>query len=70
MVRLGLRAREPAMTRSAIDGKFLAVDGERFLVRGASYGTFAPDPSGDQFPPLDRIESDFALMAANWLETI
>ncbi len=58
------------MTRSTIDGKFLAVDGERFLVRGASYGTFAPSPSGVQFPPLGQIESDFAQMAAANINTV
>jgi GT2 family glycosyltransferase len=45
-----------------VDGKFLRVEGERFLVRGVSYGTFAPDPSGAQFPPRDQMASDFALM--------
>ncbi len=58
------------MTRSTIDGKFLAVEDGRFLVRGVSYGTFAPDPSGVQFPPLDRIESDFAQMAASDINTV
>ena len=58
------------MTRITIDGKFLAVDGERFLVRGASYGTFAPSPSGVQFPPLGQIESDFAQMAAANINTV
>ena len=33
-----------------VDGKFLNVDGVRFLVKGVAYGTFAPDASGGQFP--------------------
>ena len=45
-----------------VDGKFLRVDDERFLIRGVSYGTFAPDPTGAQFPAEDRIAGDFALM--------
>ena len=31
-----------------VDGKFLRVDEDRFLIRGVSYGTFAPDPTGAQ----------------------
>ena len=58
------------MTRVSIDGKFLAVDGQRFLVSGASYGTFAPDSDGLQFPRPDRIASDFAQMAAAGINTV
>jgi GT2 family glycosyltransferase len=53
-----------------VDGKFLEVDGTRFLVKGVSYGTFAPDREGVQFPPAARIEQDFALMAAAGINTV
>ncbi|MEO6223185.1 MAG: hypothetical protein ABIP90_08030, partial [Vicinamibacterales bacterium] len=33
-----------------VDGKFLCIGGKRFLVKGATYGTFAPDLNGQQFP--------------------
>ncbi len=53
-----------------ISGKFLEVDGRRFLVKGVTYGTFAPDATGSQFPSLDRVASDFAAMAAAGLNTV
>ena len=31
-------------------GKFFHLDGERFLIKGVTYGTFAPDAEGYQFP--------------------
>lgn len=53
-------------------GKFLQVGSERFLIRGVAYGTFTPDPSrsGDQFPPPDRVASDFAAMAGAGINTV
>ena len=53
-----------------MDGKFLAVDGRRFLIKGVAYGTFAPDSQGAQFPSTERIEQDFALMAAAGINTV
>ena len=58
------------MTHAHVRGKFLTVDGERHLVRGVAYGTFAPDQDGVQFPPADRIARDFALMAASGINTV
>ena len=53
-------------------GKFLHVGGDRFLIRGTSYGTFAPNPAadGDQFPAADRIASDFGDMARAGINTV
>ena len=53
-----------------VSGKFLAVDGRRFLVKGVTYGTFAPDAAGVQYPVLDRVTSDFAAMAAAGVNTV
>lgn len=53
-----------------VDGKFLEVDRRRFLVRGVTYGTFAPDEQGVQFPPPDRVALDFAQMAAAGINTV
>jgi beta-galactosidase/beta-glucuronidase len=52
------------------DGKFLRAGGERFLIKGVTYGTFAPDAEGYQFPPLPRIAEDFRLMAALGINTV
>ena len=47
----------------AADGKFLRAGDERLLVKGVTYGTFAPDSGGYQFPPLTQVAEDFRLMA-------
>ncbi len=52
-----------------VDGKFLRVDGERFYVRGVTYGTFAETELG-LFPGLNRVEEDFAAMAAVGINTV
>jgi GT2 family glycosyltransferase len=64
---LGYRA---TVTHSHVDGKFLSVDGRRFLIKGVSYGTFAPDERGVQFPSPERIAQDFALMSQAGINTV
>ena len=56
--------------RPVVDGKFLAVAGRRLWVRGATYGTFAPGPDGEQFGPEWQVESDFEAMAANGINAV
>jgi len=58
------------VTHARVSGKFLTVGGERHLVRGVAYGTFAPDQDGVQFPPAERIAQDFGLMAASGINTV
>jgi beta-galactosidase/beta-glucuronidase len=58
------------VTHPQVTGKFLSAEGRRFLVKGVSYGTFAPDADGSQFPPLVRVADDFARMAAAGLNTV
>lgn len=53
-----------------VSGKFLEVEGRRFLVKGVAYGTFAPDAAGVQFPSRARILDDFAAMAAAGINTV
>ena len=57
-------------TRAAVDGKFLSLGRDRFLVKGVSYGTFAPDAAGDQFPAADVVSADFARMREAGLNTV
>ena len=67
-----------ASARVATDGKFLclrsaarsAEAGARFFVKGVSYGTFAPDSDGYQFPSPPQIAEDFRLMASLGLNTV
>ena len=51
-------------------GKFIRIAGRRFLVKGVSYGTFAPNAQGWQFPPPDRVAQDFATMARFGINTV
>jgi GT2 family glycosyltransferase/DNA-binding beta-propeller fold protein YncE len=65
------RASRPASAaRIATDGKFLRLEDERFLVKGVTYGTFAPDEGGYQFPPIEQIAADFRQMADLGLNTV
>jgi len=60
---------DPA-ARVAADGKFLRVGSARFRAKGVTYGTFAPDSGGYQFPPIDRISADFRRMAELGINTV
>ena len=59
-----------AAGRVVTNGKFVGVGEERFLVKGVTYGTFAPDASGYQFPARSQITDDFRLMAGLGLNTV
>jgi GT2 family glycosyltransferase len=52
------------------DGKFLRAGDERFLIKGVTYGTFAPDATRYQFPSAAQIADDFALMASLGINTV
>ena len=56
--------------RVAGDGKFLRAGDERYLVKGVTYGTFAPDAQGYQFPSLTQVSEDFRLMAELGINTV
>jgi len=61
----------PASTAGiATDGKFLRLGEERFLVKGVTYGTFAPDADGYQFPPAQRTLEDFRLISSLGLNSV
>ena len=59
-----------SQARASADGKFLQIGEERFLVKGVTYGTFAPDAQGYQFPPAARVAEDFRLMAGLGINTV
>ncbi len=54
----------------AADGKFLAAGNRRFLIKGVTYGTFAPRADGSQYPPDDVVARDLAAIAAAGFNTI
>ncbi|MBI2525947.1 MAG: glycosyltransferase [Candidatus Rokubacteria bacterium] len=58
--------------RLAARGKFFFSGVEKVLLKGITYGPFAPDGSGIQFPDRDTVKGDLALIAelgANTLRT-
>jgi O-antigen biosynthesis protein len=44
---------------TTVSGKFLRVNDQRFVIKGVSYGTFAPNAAGALFPDEDRVIRDF-----------
>ena len=60
----------PDDARATADGKFLQAGGARFLVKGVTYGTFAPDAGGYQFPAPERVAEDFRLMSGLGINTV
>jgi O-antigen biosynthesis protein len=50
-------------------GKFLHIGGEKFFVRGVTYGSFPPNSRGDQFPEPPEVAADFARMRAAGINT-
>ena len=58
------------MQRVSVDGKFLNLENRRFLVKGVTYGTFAPRDRGHQFPALPAVRRDFAAMARAGFNTV
>ncbi len=59
-----------AAPRPRVSGKFLFVGDAKLYVRGVTYGTFAPDADGNEFPDLAVVERDFSRMAANGLNAV
>jgi beta-galactosidase/beta-glucuronidase len=58
------------MGRPAVGGKFLFVAGEKFWIRGVTYGAFRPDSDGHEYHDLDIVERDFAQMAAGGFNAV
>ena len=58
------------ITRPAVRGKFIYVGNNKLWIKGVTYGTFRPDENNHQFPPRQRVEQDFAAMAANGINCV
>ena len=63
-------ARTIVRARAVAAGKLMLRDGQPFYIRGVTYGTFAPDEKGDQFPSQEQVTSDFRAIAANGFNTL
>ncbi|HTL55116.1 MAG TPA: glycosyltransferase [Candidatus Limnocylindrales bacterium] len=56
--------------RPEVRGKFIFLGEEKLYLRGVTYGTFRPDPSGHEFPTRQTVEADFAQMSANGINAL
>jgi glycosyltransferase involved in cell wall biosynthesis len=65
-----LTQRVAPQTRVTVQGKFLYCNGEKFYVKGVTYGTFAPQPDGSQFPTPVVVDTDFSLMARHGINCV
>ena len=71
LVDTALRERRPPGVAPITGaGKLFSRNGEPFYVKGVTYGTFAPDQNGDQFPPQKQVLADFRAMAANGFNVV
>lgn len=58
------------LPRIVARGKFLYAGREKFWIRGVTYGTFRPDRSGCDYPPLAALQRDFEAIRAADFNTI
>jgi O-antigen biosynthesis protein len=57
-------------SRPEAHGKFLRVGGERFWIRGVTYGPFHPDSGGGEYGSATTVERDFAQIATGGFNAI
>jgi Glycosyl transferase family 2 len=50
------------MSRLVARGKYLFEDDRKYFARGVSYGPFAPNSRGEEYPERERVRTDFAMM--------
>src|SRR5260221_11714137 len=51
-----------ALGRTSVDGKFFQRGGERWRVKGVTYGPFAPNENAEHFPDRQHVAMDFQAM--------
>ena len=56
--------------RPEVRGKFIFAGEDKLYVRGVTYGTFRPDAAGNEFPAAERVDADFAQMAAHGVNAV
>src|SRR5882672_4470478 len=55
-------AAESSCSRVRVDGKFFRLGAEKFFVKGVTYGPFAPNLMGEDFPEEEQAARDLALI--------
>lgn len=58
------------VTRLDVRGKFIFAGNRKLYLRGVTYGTFQPNPDGDDFPVPATVEDDFRAMVANGINSV
>src|SRR5580704_7589861 len=53
-----------------VDGKFFAAGKTKHFIKGVTYGPFAPDGDGAQFPERNVVDRDFAMMTTAGINTV
>jgi GT2 family glycosyltransferase len=66
----GAAAASARMQPIRVYGKFFFDGGEKHFVKGVTYGPFAENSRGAQFPEPDRAARDFALMGEAGINTV
>src|SRR5260221_12224521 len=56
--------------RVYVKGKFLYCNNQKLYIKGVTYGTFAPQIDGFQYPDAVTIAKDFSLMAQNGITCV
>ncbi len=56
--------------RPQVAGKFIVCRGQKFYIKGVTYGAFKPDEANREYHDIEQIERDFALMAAHGFNTV
>lgn len=59
----------PAL-RPKVAGKFIRIGNEKVYVKGVTYGPFQPEADGCEYHRPERVERDFALMAASGINSV
>lgn len=57
-------------SRPHVRGKFIFANDEKLYIRGVTYGPFRPDECGCEYYNREVVGNDFALMAANGINTV
>ena len=64
------RPSDPIQNRPAVQGRFLTVNGERFWLKGVTYGTFRPNEEGEPFPSRAQAREDLQRMRDAGINTV
>lgn len=65
-----MTANTGAIGRPRVAGKFLFAGGDKLWIKGVTYGPFRPDAAGGEYPASERLNADFAAMAASGINAV